>query len=116
METLICLFLGFLGVCIHSAIKFNSLQKDATAANMTFDFKDYLKKDWLGIALSFLAVLAWIFLFGEVSKVYPKIETYIRCSFLGMGALGSYFLQTAFSRGKKIIRTNIADNVINKQQ
>lgn len=116
METIIYLFLGCLGVAAHSLMKANSLQKDAVAANLEFSFSDYLKKDWLGISLSFVSVLAWLFLFGEVALKYPKISDYIKCSFFGMGFLGSYLIQTLFSRGKKLIRntvdekTNIADN------
>jgi len=116
MEYLICLFLGALGVVGHSLIKFGSLQKDATAANLEFYFSDYLKKDWPGITLSFVAVLAWVFMYGEAAVKYPFIENYIRCSFFVVGGAGSYLIQTLFSGSKKLIRntidekTNIADN------
>lgn len=117
METLILLILGILGVVAHSLIKANSLQKDATVANIKFTLFDYLNCDWLGISASFIMVLIWILVFGEVGAKYPQILDYVRLSFAGMGFFGSYILQTIFSKGKKYIRTvvdektNIADKL-----
>lgn len=116
MEILNYLIAGLLGVLIHCLIKANSLIKEAVTANLQFTIKDYLSKDWLGISLSVVMVFVWYLIFGEVGNKYPKILDYIISSFVGMGLLGSYLIQTVFSRGKKYIRnvidykTNIADS------
>lgn len=111
----ILLGLGFLGVIAHCFIKANSLEKDAKVANISFGVKDYLCRDWFSIGLSLIAVFIWLAVFGEVSKKYPLIQDYVRCSFAGMGFMGSYLLQTFFGKGKQYIRevidvkTDIAD-------
>lgn len=115
METLIFIFVGFLGVVGHCLFKANSLQKDAKAANVDFSISKYIKLDWFGISASFLMVFVWVFLFGEVANKYPAILDYVRCTFAGMGFFGSYIIQTINSRGKSYIRkivdrkTDIAD-------
>ena len=116
METLICFALGIFGVVAHSLMKARDLMADAKTANINMSFKQYLSNDWIGIALSLIAVIAWVFLFSEIASHYPKIENYIRLSFFGVGLMGSYLIQKVSSRSKKIIRdtvdekTDIADN------
>jgi len=116
MELFIFILLGFLGVIAHSLFKANSLQKDAKVANIEFGIIHYLKCDWFGISLSFIAVFVWVFVFGEVGAKYPLILDYVRCSFFGMGFFGSYLIQSFNSKGKTYIRkvvdekTDIADN------
>ena len=105
MDILIYLLIGALGVIGHCLMKASSLQKDASTANIDFSFTDYLRKDALGIALSFLAVVMWVFLFEETMKFYPKLENWIRLSFAEMGFLGSYIIQVLFSKSKKYIRS-----------
>lgn len=113
MEQLTYLFLSFLGVAAHCLMKAKDLQADAKAANVDFSFRKYINGDWIGIALSFIACGAWFFVFGEVSKQYPKIENYVMLSFFGVGLTGSYLIQKFTSRTKKLIR-NTVDEKTNK--
>lgn len=107
-ETLILLLIGFLGVVIHSLMKAQSLQTDAEKANVEFDFKDtYLKKDYLGIIISFLQVLLWLLIVPEVSQKYVWLQNWIRVSFAAVSFLGSYLIQMALSKAKKYIRTEV---------
>lgn len=117
MEHFILFILGFLGVVSHCLMKLKDMISDAKRANMSFTVKDYIKSDWIGICLSFIAVIAWYFLFSEVSLLYPKLENFMRISFIGMGLTGSYVIQKFTSRAKGKIRdvidekTNKADNI-----
>lgn len=106
-KTLILLYAGLLGVVVHSVIKAQTLSNDAAAANLPFKFTDYLKKDYLGIILSFLAVLVWLLLFDEVAVKYDSLQNFVRLSFFAMGALGSYIIQLALSRAKQAIRKKV---------
>lgn len=116
MEILILFACGFLGVFIHCCIKANSLIIDAQKANINFTVKDYLSKDFLGVAVSISMVFLWFLIFGEVGAKYPKIIDFIRTTFGLMGFFGSYIAQKVFSRGKQYInkvidyKTNIADS------
>ena len=117
MENVIYLLVGFLGVFIHSCLRANSLIKDATNANIKFTYKDYLSKDFLGIAISIAMVFLWLLVFPEVATVRPNVLIFTRLSFAAIGFLGSYIVQIIFSRAKAYIRnivdqkTNVADGV-----
>lgn len=119
-ENLILMLLVLLGIVGHSILKANSLVKDAEKANVPFTWKDYLKKDILGISISLVAGIAWFFLFEEVATKYPALQNFVRCTFFGMGALGSYVCQLAFSRAKTFIRkqvdfkTDVADGKLSR--
>lgn len=116
MNYLIFFAIGVIGVAFHCVAKFISLQKDAKAANVDLSIKCYLTKDAASITLSFLSVLIWLFLFGEVAQKYPQIESFTRTSFAVMGVMGSWVIQLFMSKTKGYIKkivdekTNIADN------
>lgn len=119
MENILILFAcGFLGVFIHCCVKANSLIIDAQKANINFTVKDYLNKDFIGIAMSVAMVFLWYLIFGEVAAQYPKLINFIRTTFGLMGFFGSYIAQKVFSRGKQYInnvidkKTDIADSVM----
>ncbi len=120
MEVLIYIIAGLLGVFIHSCLRANSLVKDAKTANIPFTVRDYLEKDFLGIAVSVGMVFVWLLIFPEVAKVRPNVLIFTRITFFAMGLLGSYIAQIVFSKAKGYIRsivdkkTNIADNITDK--
>ena len=113
MNTLIYFGIGLLGVVAFCLIKANSLQQDATVANIPFNPQTYFKRDWLGISLSVVAVFIWAAIFQETADKYPQIQGYIRTSFAGVGFMGSYILQLIFGRAKSAIR-NIVDEKTNE--
>jgi len=106
-ETFILLMAGILGVAAHCIMKAQSIKKDATVANVDWSFYDYLKEDYLGIALSFISVAIWLIIVPEALLKYPQLEGWRRVSFVGMGMLGSYLIQTVFSVAKKRIRNKV---------
>lgn len=96
---------GLAGVIFHCLLKLNSLLNDARVANINFRWrKDYLQRDIVPIMLSMLSVLIWHLVFAEVAASYPKISAFARVSFVGMGMIGSYIIQTLMSKAKKKIR------------
>jgi len=112
---------GIAGVILHCLFKLNSLQSDARAANVDFNWKkDYLQRDAVPILISFMSVVIWHLVFGEVAASYPKLEAFARVSFVGMGLLGSYIIQQLMGRAKSYIKkfidvkTNISDAVTGK--
>lgn len=106
-ETLTLILAGILGVIAHCLMKAQSLKKDAEVANIPWKFSDYIRYDYLGIAFSFVAVFIWLIVFPEAVLKYPQIEGWVRGSFVGAGALGSYLIQTIFSVAKKRIRGKV---------
>jgi hypothetical protein len=98
---LIC---GLFGVIAHTLLRYRSLSTDAKKANTILTLRQFLAFDWLGIALSCLAVLAWFLLFGEAADKYPALHGWARTSFCLMGFSGSYIIQQLDSRSKKTIR------------
>lgn len=120
-ENIILILCGILGVVFQSMLKIRSLLKDAQVANVNFSWKkDYVWKDAPSIILSFLSVLIWYYIFGEVSKKYPAITDLRRVSFVLMGGVGSYLIQMAFGTAKDRIRkivdrkTDVADGKVEK--
>ena len=107
MTNLFLLVCGLLGVISHCLIKAQSLKTDATKANLSWKFEDYIKNDYLGILLSFVSVLAWLLLFEEVATKYGALANFARVSFFVMGLVGSYLIQTVLSRAKKQIRETV---------
>lgn len=100
---------GIAGVLFHSLLKLNNLRKDATVANLAFNWKkDYLKKDSVSIIMSFLSVGIWYMVFGEVANKYPALDGFRRVSFIAMGAIGSYIIQLLMGKAQSQIR-NIVD-------
>lgn len=104
MTTLIYIGIGLLGVFAFMLITALKIQKIANGKDIDFDFiNDYLKKDYLSILLSVLAVLVWVVLLQETMNVYPKIEEFTRWSFFGIGMMGSFLLQYAFGTARNKI-------------
>lgn len=115
-EILILVAGGIIGVMGHCIMKAQSLKKDAKAANLPWKFMDYVNEDYLGIALSFVSVAIWLIIVPEAVLKYPKIQEWLRASFVGMGLLGSYLIQTVTSVAKKRIRNEVdhATNELDK--
>lgn len=111
------LLCGLAGVVAHILLKYQTLRDDAAAANVHIDFKMYIKKDFVGMLLSVLAVFIWHLIFGEVAEKYKDLHSYIRISFVAVGLGGAYGLQKIDNNCKKYIRkfidekTNIADKL-----
>lgn len=121
-ENIIVIVCGIFGVLFQSLLKIRSLLKDAQVGNIDFNWKkDYVYKDAPSIALAFLSVGIWYFIFGEVSAKYEMIINMKRISFVLMGGVGSYLIQLAFGTAKDRIRkivdkkTNELDEIKSKQ-
>lgn len=121
-ENLIVILCGVFGVLFQCLLKVRSLLKDAQVANMNFSWKkDYAIKDAPSIALAFLSIGIWYYIFGEVANKYPGIADFKRVSFVLMGGVGSYLIQMAFGTAKDRIRkvvdrkTDIADDKLPKE-
>lgn len=116
MTNLILICCGLLGVLFHCCFKANSLKNQANVGNIQFSIKVYLIEDWISISASFLSVLIWFALFGEVATRYPELENYKRGTFVLMGYSGSYIIQYFLSTAEKKIssiidkKTDIADD------
>lgn len=98
---------GVLGFLIASLWKMQSLQKLARKANVPFVYKNYFRDDALGIISSFLSIPLWQILFPEIANVYPKLEMFIRFSFVVMGACGSFLLQRALGKTQSWLAAKI---------
>ncbi len=113
---IILFFCGALGVLFDCCLKANSLKNKARVGNVSFTVMTYLKDDVISILLSFVSVLIWLMLFGEVAGRYPQVENFQRGTFVLMGGFGSHVIQYFFSVAEKRImsiidkKTDIADN------
>lgn len=123
-ESIILLLLGSAGVLFHCLIKMKSLKDSAISANLNFHWwKTYVKKDGIAITTSFLSVLIWYGIFGEVGNKYPYVLDFKRTIFVFAGIAGSVIIQFAAdaftnSAKKQIqkvvdIKTNISDMAAN---
>lgn len=118
-DNIILIVCGVLGVLFQCLLRLRSLLKDAQVANVNFSWKkDYVTKDFPSIALSFLSVGIWYYIFGEISAKYASIADFKRVSFVLMGGVGSYLIQMAFGTAKERIRkivdrkTDVADGKV----
>lgn len=104
-ENMIVILCGVFGVLFQCLLKVRSLLKDAQVANVDFHWKkDYVVKDFPSIALAFLSVGIWYYIFGEIAARYQGIADFKRVSFVLMGGVGSYLIQMAFGTAKDRIR------------
>jgi hypothetical protein len=122
METLqanwVYLLSGAIGVLIQVLLKIKDLKTHATAANMQFVFKKYLKDDWPTILLSFISIGAFVIFLPEITAIKPDFLKFARITFAFIGFTGSSIIQIFFSAtSKKILsiidlKTNIADGTV----
>lgn len=116
MHYLILFVCGTLGVIFDCCLKANSLKRKASIGNVPFTVKNYLSEDIISIILSFVSVVIWLLLFGEVATRFAQIENFQRVTFVLMGGFGSHIIQYFFSVAEKKImniidqKTDIADN------
>lgn len=109
---------GAIGVLIQVLLKIKDLKAHATAANMQFVFKKYLKDDWPTILLSFVSVGAFAIFLPEIIALKPDVLKFARIGFAFIGFTGSSVIQMLFSAtSKKILsiidlKTNIADGTV----
>jgi len=107
-ETLIYIVCGAMGVIGHTLLEYSKLNKQAISANIKFGFTTYLQQDWVPIALSFVAVGIWLFLFEQAAEKYPLIKNYTRGSFVLCGYFGASLIQYVASKAQEKI-TSIVD-------
>lgn len=99
---------GILGIIFHLFIKLRSLNKTASAGNIPFSGAvEFLKRDWIEICLSILAVVILASTFTEIVARYPTIQSFARIAFLCCGYFGSSVLLHFFSKSEKVIKSRI---------
>ena len=114
-----CFLIATVGALLQAAIYLKNVQDKARMANVEFDPRQYLKKDWLAIVISMLTIILFLMLIGEVLNVKPEIVNYVKVGFAFIG----YFSQDIASRffgamNKKVNevidnKTTISDQVTN---
>lgn len=107
-ENIIRIIAGLLGVVFLTLSRMDTFRKDATVANVVFDYKKFFQKDGLAIGISVLSVFIWFILSPEAINNYPSITNWIRFSFFASGVLGAWVLQKALGNTKSWLR-NIVD-------
>lgn len=118
MEYLIFFCCGMVGLLAAALALAKDLQTDARIANLHFTFGEYVEREGLGLAISFVAVLGWMLVFPEAARAQPKIVGWLRLSFIVVGGTGTWAFQMLFGTTKKWIRaivdrkTDIADGKI----
>ena len=112
-----CALLGMLGVATQTIIKISSYQKQAKAANIVFNIKDYFANDWGIQALNVITVIVALVTVDELTNRYPQVLPFLKWFFFFIGYTGSSLLNGLLSRTQKTItnvvdiKTNISDNV-----
>lgn len=112
---LTCFGLGLLGMAFQVALKLKSLQDKATAANIVFNEGDFFKKDKWTLICNVLAILIFVFLLGDMLKLWPALNGWVKIVFAFVGYIGSDVLLRFFSVVEKQmngiidIKTNKAD-------
>lgn len=112
-DQFILLLVGHLAVLIHCLFNLKEQLDDARAANINFNaWKDYWKRDVLAIIISVSVVWLWYLLYPEVVGRYPAGSGLVRCLTAAVAFIGSYALQYALGRSKKMVR-NVIDHKTN---
>jgi len=112
-----CGLLGLLGVATQTIIKISSYQKQAKAANLKFDIKDYFNNDWGVQALNVITVIVALVTVDELTNRYPQVLPFLKWFFFFVGYTGASLLNGLLSRTQKTItnvvdlKTNISDQV-----
>lgn len=108
-------FCGFAGVVLQSLLKLDGLLKIAIRANVNFDWwRDYVQRDRYAILASFLSVVIFYLVFGEVATKFEWLTVFPRFSFVTIGMSGSYALQKWLGKSKKWL-TSIIDEKIDSK-
>jgi len=115
-EDFILILCGIAGVLFQCLLKLNGLLNDARTANINFSWKkDYVKRDFVSIMISFLSVAIWYLIFREVSAKSEAVANLKRVSFVTMGGIGSFVIQYFMGGAKNWVRqiidhkTDLAD-------
>lgn len=110
-----CFGLGLLGMFFQIALKLKSLQDKATSANIIFKESDFFKNDKWTLICNILAILIFVFLIGDIAKLWPSLNGWIKIIFAFIGYIGSDVLLRFFGVVEKKmngiidIKTNQAD-------
>lgn len=110
-----CFGLGLLGMLFQIALKLKSLQDKANAANIVFKESDFFKNDKWTLICNILAILIFVFLIGDIAKLWPSLNGWIKIIFAFIGYIGSDVLLRFFGVVEKKmngiidIKTNQAD-------
>lgn len=103
-----CALLGLLGIVSQTIIKISSFQKQAKAANVVFNVKDYFINDWGIQALNIITVTVALATVDELTNRYPQALPLLKWFFFFIGYTGSSLLNAALSKTQKII-TKVVD-------
>ncbi len=116
-DYLIFMGLYIMGQFLHLCfIDIPKAKKSAKIANVQFKLKDYISEDanlWLG---NIVLGLVFLIIFDELKLLNKFVNGYEKVFWAAFGALGSFAIQTRFSRFQGKIehvideKTNIADS------
>lgn len=108
MLYLACFGVALVGMALQMVLKLQSLQNKAAAANVEFNGRLYLRKDWLSIVASLLTIVLFLLFIDNILKWKPQIVDFLKIFFGFVGYTGSDIASRLFS----VVNRQI-NNVIN---
>lgn len=112
-----CFFVALLGMVFAIVLKMRSTDLKARAANVPFDWVQFIKEDWLSHVLSVLTIAIAMFFLQDAISLYPRAVYYMKAIFATVGYTGSDIMSKLFSAANKRLttiideKTNRADGV-----
>lgn len=92
-----CFGIALIGMALQVVLKIKSFQDKATAANVCFVPADFFKKDYWALIASVLTIFLFIFLLGDLLKMWPDLKGWVKIGFAFVGYTGSDIASRLFS-------------------
>lgn len=97
-----CFIAGILGMLFHLiAYKIPALKRRAKVANEKFEFKQYLKDDWMGLTATVMSIGIFVWLLDEMVGYNPSLLRVVKLFFFFVGYTGSSVLVSILGRFDK---------------
>lgn len=116
-STYIILFIcGVLGEIFHLVTKAQSIKESSKVANVSFNYNQFINDEIFAIVSTLVTLVIAIVIIDEFLVYEPKVEPYLKVSFIFLGYTGSSILVNALGKAQTRVnaiideKTNIADN------
>lgn len=97
-----CFLAGVVGMLFHLiAYKIPALKRRAKVANVSFEFKEYLKDDWMSLLATIMSIGILVWFLDEIVGYNPSFLRIAKFFFLFVGYTGSSVLISILGRFDK---------------
>ena len=100
--------IALLGMIISVLMKYKSLREKADVANVSLSLRNYLKQDWIALAISFATIVLALLLLDNIVNLHVNAINWVKFLFAFVGyASSDLILRLGSAANKKL------NNIIN---